>query len=258
MTKTMTLEQQIDEARAALEELTTDEAELSRLQADQAAEIDALKAAGSRDFAGLATLEGKRAALASMLSEQRASIAQAQARISGMEAQNARAEGLNALRDRVASLRARRAKVDTLVASMADSLAAHLADITSERLAWHDELTQARDEAAALFDLYPLVNISYSGDTQQSNARTGWAAAFDELGEGARLAFTTSAAARQIGGLMQDYQPPKQPHPEVTSIERARRPLLSYFDRPINLTLAHVFATADDAMPELLKAREVR
>lgn len=86
----MTLDRQLEDARQALEALTTDEAELSRLASEQAAEIDALKAAGSRDFAHLASLEGKRAALTSMLEEQRAHVAQARALLEKVEAEHRR------------------------------------------------------------------------------------------------------------------------------------------------------------------------
>lgn len=86
----MTLDRQLEDARQALEALTADEAELSRLASEQAAEIDALKAAGSRDFAHLANLEGKRAALTSMLGEQRGHVAQARALLKKLEGEHRR------------------------------------------------------------------------------------------------------------------------------------------------------------------------
>ena len=82
----MTLLVQINEARCALEELTTDEAELTRLQAEQLAAIQALKDGDSKDFVQLSNLEAKCSALASMLSEQRVRVTEAQSRLSALEA----------------------------------------------------------------------------------------------------------------------------------------------------------------------------
>jgi len=77
----MTLLSQIDEARHALEELSTDEAELARLQGDQVPSIQALKDGRSKDFPLLATLEAKGSALAMMLTEQRTRVVHARAQL---------------------------------------------------------------------------------------------------------------------------------------------------------------------------------
>ncbi|WP_407543713.1 hypothetical protein Q0M94_28010 (plasmid) [Deinococcus radiomollis] len=81
----MTLLDQIDEARRALEELTTDEAQLSRLLAEQTSGIQILKDGGSQDFAQLDSLEGKRTALATLLSDQRSHIVTAAASLIALE-----------------------------------------------------------------------------------------------------------------------------------------------------------------------------
>ena len=49
--------------RQALEDLTTDEAELSRLESEQLVEIQAMRISGSKNFDGVAVLKGKRATL---------------------------------------------------------------------------------------------------------------------------------------------------------------------------------------------------
>ena len=81
----MTLLDQIDEARRALEELTTDEAELTRLLAEQTSGIQTLKDGGSKDSVLLTSLEGRRAALATLLSDQRSHIATAAASLIALE-----------------------------------------------------------------------------------------------------------------------------------------------------------------------------
>jgi hypothetical protein len=118
----MTLTRQLKDARKALDELTADEAELTRLEAEQVAEIASLKASGSKDFAGLATLEGKRAALASMLSEQRTSIDQARALLVSLEAEAERTRRL----ERIGEIAAQTAQVHDAVRGGLDTLAEQL------------------------------------------------------------------------------------------------------------------------------------
>ena len=81
---------QIDEARTELAALAADQQELETLAAQRTEEITALKATGSKDFAALAALEGQRAALQTMLTEQRGYVAAAQSRVTALEHQQGR------------------------------------------------------------------------------------------------------------------------------------------------------------------------
>lgn len=254
MTKTMTLEQQIDEARAALAELTADEAELSRLQSEQAAEIDALKVAGTRDFATLATLEGKRAALSSMLSEQRASIRVAREKVDNLEGLKARADGLAALQDQVVTLTARRKRVDALMVEMVTALTGTLARISAERMVWHHELEAAREEAASLFNLKRMESIGHGGASAVEDARRGWMAAYQELGEGAELALTVAPAGSAIGSVSQAYTGPLEESDPLAVVETLRQPMTRLFDAPIKRAIAGALYEANLNTPAKLKS----
>lgn len=118
----MSLTPQIEAARQALEDLTADEAELSRLEGEQAREIEALRASGARDFAGLATLEGKRAALASMLAEQQAHIARARQEVADLEAAKERRDALLGIKATGAEIRAKRTELHTRLLALVDNL----------------------------------------------------------------------------------------------------------------------------------------
>ena len=107
MTDTKGLGKQIETHRKELEALRADEAELARLHAEKSAELEAMRGGKSRDFAGMAALEGQRAALQTMLGEQRGEIGQTEARVADLERQAARVDHITELgrrADRVQSL----------------------------------------------------------------------------------------------------------------------------------------------------------
>lgn len=167
MVSGMTLNQQIEAARKALEELTADEAELSRLEAEQVAEISALKAAGSRDFATLATLEGKRAALASMLSEQRASIDAAREEVSRLEAEAERTRRL----ERIGEIATQTARIHDAVRAGLDTVAEQLTTEFHRLFALEQEwwnLRQAFQEEARQLG-HPIFDTG-SGGREQAQA----------------------------------------------------------------------------------------
>lgn len=132
----MTLTKQIDEARRALDELTTDEAELARLQTDQTAGIQALKAGGSKDFALLATLEGKRAALASMLVDQTARITEARATLVSLEDRAEVEQRLHNIKEAAARIRSTRDALHVGLNALVKSLTPELERLIQLHIVW--------------------------------------------------------------------------------------------------------------------------
>lgn len=132
----MTLDQRIEAARAALQDLSIDEAELTRLEAEQARELGELRAAGSRDFAALATLEGKRAALASMLAEQRGHVAQARETLAGLEVQAGRERLLDQAGEIARGILTQRAALDAGLYVLFSEASPRLLGIIDAAQAW--------------------------------------------------------------------------------------------------------------------------
>lgn len=255
----MTLDQQIEAARAALADLRADETELTRLEAEQTRELDELRADGSRDFATRATLEGKRAALASMLAEQRGHVAQAAATLGDLEAQQVRAADLAELRGRVAGLTARRAEVDGLLLELHTFLLSQLGRITAARIAWEEELTAAQDHTAQVFGLSSsLKSIGQGQDVDMQTRRRGWTAAFDEIGDSARAALLSSPVSRYTPGLLEPYSPPilagRSDALELVGL--SRQPVGRFLDRPVSLTVAAALAATDQAAPHSFRGGE--
>ena len=195
----MTIDREIEDARQALADLTADEAELSRLEAAQLAEIQTLKDAGSKDFAGLAALEGKRAALSYMLAEQRGHMERARAHLNALTATKARGDALDAMRGRVRDLQARRAEANALLSELGAFLRSHLPRIVAARVAWADELDAAYAFAGQAFDVpHPAALPAHSG----SPGRTAWTALFSELGDGAADALLQSPNGKHALSLI--------------------------------------------------------
>ena len=239
----MTLLDQIDEARRALEELTTDEAELSRLLAEQTAGIRGLKDAGSRDFALLANLEGKRAALATMLTEQRARIASVQTQLSALEATKLRGEHVEQLRGYVKGLQDRKQATDGLLIELRTFLGEQLAKVTASRVVWNEYREAAQEYAALVFGLHPLDHVGFNEDP----TRAAWVQAFEEIGPGSETALTLMPHERPVRGMAQPYERPgRQSHQsEVYVIQAAQQPLLRYLDRAVMLTVAEAVEEAN-------------
>lgn len=248
----MTLLRQIEDAGQALADLTTDEAELSRLESEQLAEIQNLKASGSKDFAGLAVLEGKRAALSSMLTEQRGHIERARTHLDSLTAEKTRGEALEALRARVRDLQARREETDGLLLELGAFLRSHLPRITAARLAWADELNAAQEQAVSAFGLAHLSNLS---SFSMSPGRKAWEGLFEELGEGAGDALTQTPNGRHAQGLNRVYEAQVRP-PAHLAAHAAQVPLLRYLDRPVSLVIAEALSDVDAVTPAPLRGGE--
>ncbi|MGX9688683.1 hypothetical protein ACTQ9L_16285 [Deinococcus wulumuqiensis] len=77
--------QRIEQARQDLAALEADARDLARLRDERAVSIEEMRAANSRDFARMAELEGQRAALVTMLSDQEAEIAQTRQGLKALE-----------------------------------------------------------------------------------------------------------------------------------------------------------------------------
>ena len=245
----------IEEARRALEELKTDEAELSRLHADQLAGIQALKDGGSKDFVLLTDLEAKRTALATLLSDQRSRVANAAGQLTALETKQRKAGQLADLRSRVAGLRARKQETDSLLIELGAFLSAHLARIIAARLTWCGELQGA---VAITQDVYGLASLELA-DQNNGKRRAAWRQAFAEIGPGAAEALTLLPTTKFAQGLQQLYSRPnaRQNGQGIdVAMYAASSPLLWYLDRPVTLTIAEAVETANLATPEHLQANE--
>ncbi|MFB9991524.1 hypothetical protein ACFFLM_06025 [Deinococcus oregonensis] len=243
----MTLVHQIKEAQQALTDLLADEAELSKLEQGQAAELQTLKDQGSKDFAQLVILEGKRAALASMLTEQRSHIAQARAGLASLEAEQGRTAVLAELRARVSALQARRSETDGLLSELGQVVTTHLAKLTASRVAWLADLEEAQEYAVQALGLHPVAGITpYSGTASNNDRHQAWHTLFEELGTGARDALTQSPVAGYTPGLNVAYDLPGIDH---VAVGAARTPFIRFFDRPVAITLARAVKEADQAAP---------
>lgn len=246
----MTLEQQITEAQQALADLTADEQELTQLEAEQRAGIADIKS--SKDFDALALLESRKAALSSMLAEQRQAIARARDEVARLEAAKVRGEALEDLRARCEKLDARRVEVDGLLTGLHDFLRERLAAITAARVAWAAELEEARNKAQQLSGLESLVAV-YSQDWE---TKTAWKEVFEEIGQNAESALCLNPVpGYSASGMDWRYLGPVG-QGTGSIIEAARRPLSHYLDRPVTLLIGEAVAEADRQAPHLIKGGE--
>lgn len=152
---TQAIEKQLKAIGKELEPLRADEAELSRLYAEKAGELEGLRAEKSRDFSGMAQIEGQRAALETMLREVRAEIGTLEARARELEGQKA----TEAVYERIGATAARVREVqDTLHAELlafCDRVTADVQALMAHRDEW-SELRQSfiTDAKSLGADLY--------------------------------------------------------------------------------------------------------
>ena len=141
---------QIDEARAELAALAADEQELQTLATQKAEEITVLKATGSKDFAALASLEGQKTALQTMLSEQRGYVAAAQARIEALEAEQAHSLKLQKVKATATTIRRKRTELHAGITALSGLLATELPRLTALFDDWRGQRRSFQEQAAAL------------------------------------------------------------------------------------------------------------
>lgn len=141
---------QIDEARAELTALCADEQELDTLATQRAEEITLLKATGSKDFAALAVLEGQRAALQTMLTEQRGYVAAAQARITALEVAHARAIKLQKIKATAGTIRRKRTELHAGITALSAVLATELPRLVGLLDDWRQQRRTVEQQAEAL------------------------------------------------------------------------------------------------------------
>lgn len=202
MSESQTPEQQARTLHKELQALQTDETELSRLLGEKTAELDKLKAGKSRDFASMAALEGQRAALNIMLSEQRAEIAQVRERIDGLSAQRARAAALASIGRKAAQIMTTRGELHAGLLGLVDTLTPELDRLIRLRSEWGEVRAAMIEEARDLGGVTPgqWAGVYYlSTDFQQELCAHGV-----DL-DGVRL--TVQGFLPDLGGSIEDTLP---------------------------------------------------
>lgn len=142
MTDIQSINKKITALQKELDTMRGDEAELNRLHTEKAGALDAMRSGKSRDFAGMAALEGQRAALDTMLREQREEISAHEARLHDLEEQRHRAGQL----DRVGALASRIAQARADLHSGLHGLVATLTPELERLIGLHGEWAALRAE----------------------------------------------------------------------------------------------------------------
>lgn len=150
MADTKALGKQIKALQAELEAMRADEAELARLHAEKSAELEAMRRAQSRDFAGMAALEGQRAALHTMLEEQRAEIGQTEARLAELEEQQAKQGRYERIMATAAAIRNAQDEQHAEIRALADKVKAEMGRLIERREEWRTLRAQFIEDALAL------------------------------------------------------------------------------------------------------------
>lgn len=244
---------QIEQLRTELEALQADEAELTRLQTEKETELEAMRAGKSRDFAAMAALEGQRAALSTMLAEQRAEVAQVEARIGQLEAAKNRIEALDETRRTCAHLIERREAVDTLLTELGAFVRTQIQKVTEARQVWSEELEVAQARVQDTFQLpRPDQAAKYNGNgsREEGRARVVWEDFLEEVGEVGK-ALLASPEAGYMGGMYLPYTFNNQEN----QASFGRVPVGYRLDDPVRLTLHAAEAEAVLNVPHAFRSR---
>ncbi|UQN04976.1 hypothetical protein [Deinococcus sp. QL22] len=221
----MTLTHQIKEAQQALADLLADETELSKLEQEQTAELHSLKAGGSKDFAHLATLEGKRAALASMLTEQRGHITQARTRLTELETARGREIHLERIEEIAGQIRQTRDSLHAGRLALIDTLRPELVRLMGLHREWDALRVAFVAEAREMgLVLYPD-HYGFPREGSAAGIEAMWAELEARGGDVDALKLTPGTAP-QIVGQVADPLPFEMAGPAPASIEVAVPPLV--------------------------------
>lgn len=144
------LDREIKETQKALENLRVDEVQLATLEAEKAATLRELQGGKSRDFARMAEVEGHRAALASMLEDQRAEIERTAAHLEALGVQRDREGHLERVESLAAQIEQSRAQLHGGLRGLVESLTPELERLIGLHGRWADLRAQWVAEARAL------------------------------------------------------------------------------------------------------------
>lgn len=239
------LDREIKEVQKQLDELRADESKIAQLLTEKTNAIQSMQAEKSRDYAALAELEGQRAALASMLTEQQSEVSTRAALLSDLERQKARSASLAELGKRAERLEAQRLAAEEAVSELGPVVLAALQRVTQAREAWREARQDALSFAASRFRLdFP----SMSNTADNEAVKREWWAVFAELSE-----------AGYPGGALR-HSPceyPKGDHYAFTQywegsmspsqLDYARHRLGQALPRPVLAALAGAVQTAEAA-----------
>lgn len=239
MTDTQSIDRQLKGLERELEAARKDEAELARLHAEKAGELDGLRAEKSRDFSGMAQIEGQRAALETMLREVRAEIGSLEARARELEGQKV----TQAAYERIGATAARVREIqDTLHAELlafTDRMTADVQALMAHRREW-SELRQSfiTDANTLGTDLY-----IYRNTDKDKAAQRNFVAELE--GRGVDLsALRVNPFGEQVGqqtALDVAYRVPFLPEGEVSyyapTEERLQRLAVSFYREAVSTIL---------------------
>lgn len=158
--------ERIEAARADLAALEKDAQELQRLHAGKAAELEGLRASGSRDFARMAEIEGQRSALATMCADQEAEVGRARAALAVLEAEAVRDERLSMIGHKAREIEAARQDLHARRIALRDALPALLLPLLDADTRWG----KARQEWIALAGELGVNVHQYGGDDAGTSA----------------------------------------------------------------------------------------
>ena len=141
----------------------------------------------------MAALEGQRAALSTMLSEQRGEIGQVQSRLSELERQQGREAALTEMGERAAQLAQHREQTEAALRALEVSLTEHLGRVTAHRLDWAACRAATEQYAVQHLGVSPLGSPTVSG----------WSSLVEELNERGAVgdALRYSPAGEERSGL---------------------------------------------------------
>ena len=126
----------LETARQDLTALETDAAELAALLEAQTQELTAMRGGKSRDYARVAELEGTRAALASLLGEQRAKIERARDHLALLQTQAERAAHIAQVAEVAGKIKTIRAELDSRFTRLVDMVTPELTALVDLHTRW--------------------------------------------------------------------------------------------------------------------------
>ena len=130
------MDKALETARQDLTALETDAAELAALLEAQTQELSTLRGGKSRDYARVAELEGTRAALASLLAEQRAEVERARDHLAVLQTQAERAAQIAQVAEVADGIKTIRAELDTRFTRLVDMVTPELTALVALHARW--------------------------------------------------------------------------------------------------------------------------
>ena len=203
----MDLDTQLEKKQQALSELLADQQEMERLLKEATAKVEQVR--GSKNFSGIADAEAKRAALSSMLNEQRGYVAQAENEIQSIRDQMERAAQRDALRTRLLELGGHKEKLDKAFRKLLTDFRTDLAAVLTSQQLWDRQLETLREEVATAYDLPPMHQLrAYDQSVDGGQKQAAWKVALADLGDAQRFILQEARGSELQVGTGWRYERP--------------------------------------------------